>query len=475
MFTAKHATEQLRLLVAIASYGQKNLHLVKEIIRQYRGMDLKVDVVVLSEAPKELGPGVEVRVGLPSSNPWSLPFGHKRLFAERVEQYDLFAYSEDDMGVTSANIQAYLRATAQLQADEIAGFLRYEVDGSGAVSLPDMQGSGHWKADSVKRRGEYTVAEFTNEHAAFYLLTREQLRWAIASGGFLREPYEAQYDMLCTAATDPYTSCGFRKVICISALRDFLIHHRSNVYVGRFGLPLAAVEEQMQTLMAICDGAHPASRLCGLETRFVRGRWSKDFYEPANQAVLSSIPDRSKIVLSIGCGQGKAESALRARGASITVVPLDSVMGVMAASRGLEVVYGTWEEAMGKLAGRKFEAVLVAHLLHLLPRPGEALEQCCRLVAEGGTLVASGPNFDRLPTLLKRILGRNGYALLRSFEQSGIAVCGPAGLAKHIERAGLRTVSVRWFDQESAGRLQPLARRQPGRWTSGDWILQARL
>ena len=53
--------------------------------------------------------------------------------------------------------------------------------------------------------------------------------------------------MLETAATDPYTSCGLRKMICISHLEQFLIHHMSNRYSGQMGLLLSPFEEQLET------------------------------------------------------------------------------------------------------------------------------------------------------------------------------------------------------------------------------------
>src|SRR5271165_2697316 len=182
-----------KLLVAICSYGETNLKLLRQIIHTYRSMALEVDVVVLSEAPKDLGSEVKVVVGLPARNPFSLPFGHKAIFAENLDRYDLFAYSEDDIGVTESNIRAFLNATAQLESDEIAGFLRYEVDRSAKWKVSEPWGPYHWKAESVKRRGAYVIAEFTNEHAGFYILTQAQLRKAIASGGFLRAPYSGRY------------------------------------------------------------------------------------------------------------------------------------------------------------------------------------------------------------------------------------------------------------------------------------------
>ena len=173
------ATGRTRLLVVIASYGSKNLSLLKQLIGCYQCMSLDVDVTVVSNDPKDLGPSVNVIVGLPIKNPWSLPFAHKSIFAENLEKYDLFAYSEDDMGVSEQNILAFVDATQQLATDEIAGFLRYELDESGLRSYPDVHAGYHWKPHSVRRRGEHVIAEFTNEHSAFYVLTKDQLRRAI--------------------------------------------------------------------------------------------------------------------------------------------------------------------------------------------------------------------------------------------------------------------------------------------------------
>ena len=84
--------------------------------------------------------------------------------------------------------------------------------------------------------GDFILAYFTNEHAACYLLTQKQLRNAIQSGGFLVSPHEGPYDLLCTAATDPYTQCGFKKMICISHLEDFIVPHLSSKYAGKLGV-----------------------------------------------------------------------------------------------------------------------------------------------------------------------------------------------------------------------------------------------
>jgi 2-polyprenyl-3-methyl-5-hydroxy-6-metoxy-1,4-benzoquinol methylase len=463
---------KLRLLVAIASYGEKNIGFLKRIVQTYRSLAKEVDLVVLSDAPKDLGAGVKVVVGLPSRNPWSLPFAHKAIFAQSVDRYDLFIYSEDDIDVTEANIQAFLSATPQLETEEIAGYLRYEIGPRETIFLPDVHDSFHWKPESVRRRGAYTIAEFTNEHAGFYILTQAQLRRAIASGGFLQSPYEGRYGLPETAATDPYTSCGFRKVICISALDDFLIHHMSNRYAGQVGLPLTSFKEQFQTLMDICDGTHPASTLCKAESKFLHCKWSKNHYENPSEEVLSLVPADAKTILSIGCGWGATENRLKQRGAEVTALPLDSVIGAAAARLGIEVIYGTLEGCLTNLEGRRFDCVLISNLLHLQPNPIEVLQRCSQFVREGGTVVVSNPNFGRIPVMLRRALGMADFKKLRSFSLGGVNPYGMNFMKRQLKHLGFRTVAVQWFDHIPSRNLVAV-RRCLGRFMAGDWILKA--
>jgi len=121
----------MRILVAITNFGWKNMDHLAKLIKEYNSMSYHVDIVVFSNVPKDLGPDVEVRVGLPTRNPWSLPFGWKDLFKERRDNYDVFIYSEDDTLITQSHVEAFFRSSEELPEDKIAGFLRYEVDSEG--------------------------------------------------------------------------------------------------------------------------------------------------------------------------------------------------------------------------------------------------------------------------------------------------------------------------------------------------------
>ena len=461
----------LRLLVAIASFGEKHLEYLKTIIRSYQGLSLDVRIVVLSEAPKRLGHSVEVIVGLPSKDPWSLPFAHKPIFVQEADNYELFIYSEDDILFTERNLHAFLTSTPHLAADEIAGFLLYEVDSFGETHLPNFHDHFHWRPKSLAQRGPHRVAEFSNEHSAFYMLTQEQLKRAIASGGFLKDPYEGRYDMLCAAATDPYTSCGFRKVICVSDPQPFLLHHMPNRYVGKVGIPLKMFNEQTQALHRIYEGLDSADRLCESETKLSLCKWAKSYYEQPDEALLCAIPPEARSVLSVGCGWGALEADIVQRGIEVTALPLDAVIGAVSARRGIEIVNGALDESLRKLESRRFDCVFISNLFHLQRNPEHLLSRLSRLLSDNGTMVMKGANFDRLPILLKRTLGLSDYWKLRDYDQSGVTVCGPTILATHARAAGLDACELQWINHALPGERLPRVPIRLGRLTAKDWIL----
>ncbi len=471
---SERMNRRLHLLVAIASYGESHLKYLKQIIQTYQSMAMDVDVVVLSEAPKELGPKVEVIVGLPSKNPWTLPFAHKAVFAQRADRYDLFIYSEDDIKVNETQIRAFLDATNQLAADEIAGFMRYEIDESGKWFVAEPWGHYHWKPESVRHRGGYTIAEFTNEHAGFYILTQGQLKRAITSGGFLRGPYRGRYNWPETAATDPYTNCGFRKVICISDLENFLVQHLPNRWGNGLPVSLASLKGQIQTLMEICEGAHPATTLCDVESKLLPFNWQKAYYEKPNEELLKTVPREAKTVLSIGCGWGATELELKQRGAVVTALPLDSVIGAVAATHGIKVIYHTLAEGLNSLKDQKFDCVLMTNLLHLQPSPNQLLEKCAKLVRGGGTLVITGPNFGRVPCLVKRLIGFGEFGMLRDYSLGGISICGPRTLRKHLINYGFHVTCVKWLRHTIKYAWLEGLRIPMGMFTAREWVLQAR-
>ena len=438
-------SSRTKLLVAIASYGRGGDKYLARLIEEYQAMPFDVRIVVVSNIEKALPRGAELKVGLPTRDPWSLPFAHKKILAGGVDDYDLFIYSEDDTLVTTNNIEAFLEVSEVLPQNEIPGFLRYEVSPKGVRNYISLHGHYHWDPTSVCQRSPYTFAFHTNEHSACYLLTRQQLQHAIDSQRYLVSPYQAKYDLACTASTDPYTACGFRKLICISRLDDFLVHHLPDKYTGsEFSASEQAFDKQVEVLMRIGEGTTKPTTLLRTETALPAAMYSKQYDEPARQEILADIPPSVHSVVSLGSGWGKSEKLLQEMGKQVTAVPLDPVIGACLEGTQVEVINGDISTALTKLAGRKFDCLFISNILHLLSHPENVLKQYADVVEPGGYVVLITCNVATLKNTLYGFLQRPGYRELRDFDKGGVQFVSLASVKNWFAAAGLNLEKIDW-------------------------------
>jgi 2-polyprenyl-3-methyl-5-hydroxy-6-metoxy-1,4-benzoquinol methylase len=449
----------MKILVAIANYGTKNMGFLSRVIREYQSMSEQVDIVVLSNIPKDLGPGIEVKVGLPAKNPWSLPFGHKQLFAERADEYDLFIYSEDDTLITGKNIKAFLDMTRILPEDEIAGFLRYELDPRGMKYYSTVHSHFHWMPDSVRTIKGHTFARFTNDHSACYLMTQKQLRMAIDSGGFLVGPHEERYDLLVTAATDPYTQCALRKVICVSHLEDFELYHLPNVYIGKLGLAEGEFRRQIDELLKIAGDGSSTGSLFPTETRFKQAHWSKSYYEKCRYDILQLVSRQSKNILSIGCGWGATEEALVQRGHRVAVIPLDSIIGACAQAKGIEVTCPDFDKAYAALSRRQFDCVIFSEVLQYVHDPVTILSKFAGLLTDEGAMVISVANFHNIRFRRELAQERTSIGDISSFDKTGLHLSTKSKIKKWLELSNLKAIHSQYGLE---GRSRRFAHIMPG-------------
>jgi 2-polyprenyl-3-methyl-5-hydroxy-6-metoxy-1,4-benzoquinol methylase len=452
----------MKILVAIANHGTKNLKYLQVLLVEYQRMSFLVDIVILSNEPKELGANVEVLVGLPAKNPWSLPFAHKPLFAQRIRDYDLFIYSEDDTLITEKNIRAFMDAVGILPDNQIAGFLRYETAPDGSRHISSAHGRFHWRSESVQQIAGNAFAQFTNAHSACYILTRNQLDRAIASGGFLRAPYEAEYDMLCSAATDPYTRCGFTKVINISRLEDFLLPHLPNKYIGVMGTKYPFFLGQVESLKQIAAGNRPA--VCALPELQppLTPPWLKSYYEPCSHELISLVPKGARSILSIATGAGATECELVRLGFDVTAIPLDSVICASAESKGVKMVHCELMQAAEKIGDKRFDCVLIRNLLYLHEDPAVLITRCSSFLTEAGHLLISEPNFGNIQTYVGRLLRKKRYRGLGRFNENRVTPVTESQLRRWLKSAGLvlsrviRSAEEAVLPREKVLRLLPL-------------------
>ena len=435
-----------RVLVAIANHGTKNRHFLDRLLVEYRAMGkYALDIVVHSNVPKDLGPDIEVRVGLPSADPWSLPFAHKQLFAERSENYDLFIYTEDDTLLTERNIDAFVEETRVLPGNCIAGFMRYEVDPEGRKYYSSMHSHYHWDMRSVVRHGSSLFAYYTNEHAACFILTRNQLEKAIASGGFLLPPEKRRYGMPETAATDPYTQCGMKKLVCISRFDDFCLPHLPNIYCGKLGLDagLAGLEIEKLASLAVAGAEPPAGPL--FEAHPLRdgdGR-NKPYYERRRDDVLTAIPADVRRVLSVGCGCCTTEAELVRRGLEVAAIPMDPVIGTSGEAKGLEMLPSDFHLAAEQLQGRRFDCILMLDILQQLPDPVAIVRRYREFLRDDGVLLVSVPNWNYHGTLRQRLSaeGRKSMECRTARGRAGVHRTSGSRVAGWLRRGGFRRIS----------------------------------
>jgi SAM-dependent methyltransferase len=374
----------VRILVGIPNYGTKNRLFLDQVLEGFRAMPYDVHVVVNTEVARSYPEGVENIVGLPTENPRSLPFAHRTLFADRVDDYDLFIYVEDDTLVETRHVDMFLEATERLPADEIAGFLRFERYHPEMRSICSVHSSYRWDPTSVAVHDGLRFAHFTNLHAACYMLTQDQLRRCINSGGFLVDPHAGRYQMLESAATDPYVQCGLRKMISVDRFDDVLLHHLPELYLGRFGEKEDRLRVGVEALQPALDPRTAIEPDASLPTFL----WDLDLYLRLPGPVLDLVDGTHRRVLTVGGGGGRAEKQLLDRGAFVTSVPVDAVLGAQLNADGVATTDPDLAEGFAALAGRKFDLVIFNDTLAFAPDPAAVLRSSASLLAEGGAVLA---------------------------------------------------------------------------------------
>lgn len=432
--------EQRRVLAVIAHHGSKNRQHLDTMLTAFRAMRDAVTVVVVSEAHKDLPADVSVEVGLPTSDPWSLPFAHREIMATRRDDFDLFVYSEDDTMIEQRHLDAHVELSSLLPDNRIPGLQRFEQWESGERSYCSVHSYYRWEPYSIEKHGGHTFAHLTNEHGAAVILTRRQLDRAIASGGFLVAPHHGDYDMLVSAATDVYTQCGMRKLFCLERLEDQLVHHLPNVYLGQLGISEDAFKSQIDALHSIADGVLGPSQLLDPTVNLPTRRWDRHAFPDPSPGLVDLMPRGARTVLSVGTTSGAAEAELVRAGYSVVGIPVDEVVAAVARLQGIATMQPTLaSRSIHDLRG-KIDVILCLDVLGYLPEPRRALETLRHLLANHGQLVATVPDHDRY-AMRNRVRRRAERTTLPSTQaECGLNRTNAAWLRRQISEAGFHGV-----------------------------------
>ena len=445
----------MRVLAVIAHHGTKNRPFLLRMLQSFDRMEHDVDVVVVCEEPKDLPSKVEQVVGLPSEDPRSLPFAHRSIFVDRADDFDLFVYSEDDTLIEQRHLDRYIELQRQLPDDMITGFMRFEEHPDGSRSYSTIHSHYRWLPSSVRRIGDLTFARFTNDHAACYALTREQLHRAIASGGFLVESHTGRYGMLETAATDIYTQCGLTKLLCVEHIEDQLVHHMPNVYLGKLGVDESSFRSQLEALQDLSTKGM-AREFIVPETTTPDAFWDRHSFPNQPIELIRLFENRpARSVLTIGGSTGDLEVSLQRFGHEVTSVPADPVFDRILADRGVETIPGASLEESA--ADARYDHVLAIDVLPYLSDPVTFLSTLQGLLADAGRLMVSVPDHRRY-RLRNQIQPSKRVSTPIGFTENGVHPTDPRVLGTWLRTAGLEVLHL---THRSATRREPFG--------SGGW------
>jgi SAM-dependent methyltransferase len=114
--------------------------------------------------------------------------------------------------------------------------------------------------------------------------------------------------------------------------------------------------------------------------------------------------------LSVGCGSGLFEEALRGRGISIRECVEPSGMGAIAARRGLRVIRGSAEEI--PYGEGEFDTVLLNGVLDYVGDPRRALSEAHRVLRPGGWVIVADVVAEGSYGLLYELASMTGWERL---------------------------------------------------------------
>ena len=194
---------------------------------------------------------------------------------------------------------------------------------------------------------------------------------------------------------------------------------------------------------------HPVTRIkAWLDGRTFRG-------------VLDRVEPRALRILDVGGGTGEISAGLlnaAPAGSRATVVDFDPASIEAARARGLDAFRGRFEDFE---AETRFDIVLMLNLLEHVADPLDILERARAPLSPDGVLWLQTPNFRALDAAVFRHRNWAGYHCPRHW-----AIFSEAGLARALERCGLRADSIRRTQAGSfwAGSVLGLRRaREPRR------------
>ena len=147
-------------------------------------------------------------------------------------------------------------------------------------------------------------------------------------------------------------------------------------------------------------------------------------------------------MLSVGCGSGKTEAHLVERGLRVIAVPLDPVIAAGPAACGVKIADGDLSTAPKRLAGERFDCLLLLDVLHLVPDPVNVLSSFGALLSTRSSAIFSVPNLSQLPAVWGRIRRAPPFQDWGNYDKTGVHFTSLDTILDWCRRAGMRIKSI---------------------------------
>lgn len=162
----------------------------------------------------------------------------------------------------------------------------------------------------------------------------------------------------------------------------------------------------------------------------------------SHNLILRNISQRGgKSILDLGCGTGMLAAALIQPNRTILGIELDKSDANEAKGRGIEVITGNVEEAIGLTSARKFDVVIAADILEHLANPRNLLENFPDLLSDPtGYAVISIPNVANLTVRIQLLFGKFNYTSRGILDNTHLRFYTKASLTKLLLESGLEII-----------------------------------
>jgi 2-polyprenyl-3-methyl-5-hydroxy-6-metoxy-1,4-benzoquinol methylase len=209
-----------------------------------------------------------------------------------------------------------------------------------------------------------------------------------------------------------------------------------NVYVGKLGISEADFDAQLIAATQIAAGTLSGGSL--LPRRFGA---ELDLYPGAFDELSAILAGPYARMLSIGCASGDLERTLAGESCEIVGVPLDSIIGAVARSRGIRTTQPDIKFALAELEDEKFDVILMHNTLPRFDEPIDLLRAMRGMLRRSGVVCATAPNPTY--TAIRTTIGR-ARAPFSTLQERTIRNAGKNRLCGWFAAAGYTVEQVRY-------------------------------